>query len=186
MQFIESPGAAGSAVCPITVARPRTARSAARPSDRSAADRLRCEKRVIGEKDVGEAAFPLGLSQFPHAARVLRTLDVEKPFCVVVEHQSDDRPGEEIRPQRTYGSVERREPLGNASHPSSVYSSRTSQEAARTQKAHIGTPAPFPTGHAGVELGQPNYLGASTAERRADRRRTQGGPAHGSEGRRSG
>ena len=53
------------------------------------------------------------------------------------------------------------------------------------QKARVGTPAPFAIERSGVELGQPNYLDASTAERRADRRRTQGGPAHGSEGRRS-
>lgn len=53
------------------------------------------------------------------------------------------------------------------------------------QKARVGTPAPFAIERSGVELGHPNCRGAPIAKRRADRRRTQGDPAHGSEGRRS-
>ena len=99
---------------------------------------------MIGEKDVGEAAFPLGLSQFPHAVRVLRPLDVEKPFRVVVEHQSDDRPGEEIRPQRTYGSVERREPLGNAVAAfKRIFVSHVSRSIPNAESAYRN-PRPFP------------------------------------------
>ena len=102
------------------------------------------KKRVIGQKDVGEAAFPPGLSLFPHAVRVLRTLDVEKPFCVVVEHQSDDRPGEEIRPQRTYGSVERREPLGNAVAAfKRIFVSHVSRSSPNAESAYRN-PRPFP------------------------------------------